>query len=506
MGNRGWVKKLAMGTKLLYSITAGFLAGVAFGLLGLPTFPVALFCALLAAVFFVLHFLLSPRLLFLFLVFCLLSVSVGLLRTGLDLNQANEHAFDQFLGQSVSAIGLVVDSPTDTSYGQKFTVLLERVSDGLHVQEEVESKTIVYGEEFPVLRYGDRIQLSGMIDEPESFRTDTGRMFDYPKFLARQEVFYEFYQPTIEVLARGEGNFIKQQMLTLRRKLLSVLHGQIPDPQAALTGGVLLGAEDALGDRLEQAFRDTSLIHIVVLSGFNVTIVATAVGIILSPLSLVIATVFSVISIILFALLVGLTPTVVRASIMAAIALLAHVFGRRYTARRALILAVLIMVAVNPHILLFDPSFQLSAIATAGLIGWGEGIEKRISFVPKILGLREVLTATIAAQLAVLPLLLYLTGRISLVGIVANILVLPVVPLLMGAGTLTALFGLVANYAAFPFALSASALAKYIFSVVDTLANLPLSVFVVPRVELWLIFLVYGGMIGLTIYKARQTA
>lgn len=496
-----------MRTYYLYSAIAGFFTGVALALLGLPTFTAAaLFLVIVSGGTVLIWRQGNPSYLLILIVIFMLAATAGLVRTGLDTGQDNEVVFDPVVDKSVSVSGVVTDVPAVTSSGQTFTVTISHVSSESGGVYEGKSRAVVYAGHFPKLNYGDAVELSGRLEKPDTFVTDSGRLFNYPRYLARQEVFYEMSRPTMTVTDTGEGSSIKGWLASLRNQLLAVIHSHVPDPHAALTGGVLLGAEDALGDKLQKAFRDTGLIHIVVLSGYNVTIVAVAIGAVLLFLGIPVAVASFVagLGIAAFALLVGLTPTVVRASIMAIIALIGRVFSRQYAASRGLALAAFIMVAVNPHILLFDPSFQLSAVATAGLIGFGDTVSDWLTTIPETFGLREAATATISAQIAVLPLLAFYTGSVSIVSLLANLLVLPVVPLLMAAGVLTAVVGWLYGSLTLPFAGGSYLISEYIFTVTEKLADLSFATASVGTISVEGVFTLYILLI-LCVYTISHT-
>lgn len=492
-----------MSTVYFYSGVGGFFAGSAFCLLGLPGWPTALLCFVLAAALLLVVSRARFRSVVLIAgIVVLLSTGFGSFRAGLTETAGTSQDFAVAVGEAVTATGTIVSRPAETKNGQSFTVRI----DQLQVSEADKTvpgsaKSVVYAGQFPELFYGDKIRLSGQLQKPEQFAGTGGRTFYYPQYLARKDIFYELSQPHVKKVAVNQGNWLQQTLANLRTQLLTSIHRYIPDPHAALTGGVLLGAEDALGEKLQEDFRQTSLIHIVVLSGFNVMIVATAIGqgLLAVGLPLVVSTVAAVLGIIMFALLVGLTPTVVRASIMAVFALLARFSGRRYGAFRGLSLAAVGMVLVTPEILLFDPSFQLSAIATAGLIGFGDQVEVCLTWLPEQFGIREAATATIAAQIAVLPLLLYYTGLLSFVSLPANLLVLPIVPLLMAAGALTILFGFISRALALVSAASVYLIADYIFAVVQNLSELSFATVVIPPIPIWLVIGVYAGLFWLAL-------
>lgn len=479
----------------LYSATVGLLAGVALPFIGLPAMQIAALSLLISFGLLLLLWLSSDGSSGVVLMtILLLALAAGSLRAHADIGGPDEAVFDAFQNSEVVAKGVVTDMPEKRDTGQNFTVTLSSVINPATDRKIAgTSKAVVYAEFFPTVAYGDAVSLEGRLTKPEAFETDTGRLFDYPQYLAKEDVFYELSYPEITVEKEDVGNPVLGWMTDLRRNLLAAINRHIPDPQAALTGGVLLGSADALGDRIQQSFRESGIVHVVVLSGYHVTVITVALGAALAflGLSLGMSTLLSGIGVVFFALLVGLTPTIVRASIMAIIALVARIFSRQYAATRGLIIAVILMVLVNPHILLFDPSFQLSVLATAGLVTFGDVVYGWLHSVPKRFGIREMATATITAQIAVSPLLIYYTGMFSVVSLLANLLVLPVIPILMAAGAVTAVIGLFSHTFVLPFAATAHGVSTYIFSIVDWLTALSFSTASVGKVSLTTVLIAY---------------
>jgi competence protein ComEC len=109
------------------------------------------------------------------------------------------------------------------------------------------------------------------------------------------------------------------------------------------------------------------------------------------------------------------------------------------------------MVLWNPMILVFDISFQLSFLATIGLIFMSPVFQEKFKFLPERFGLRDIAASTIGVQLFVLPFILYKMGNLSLIAPVSNTLVLPLIPTTMFLGFITGLLGLVVPVIAFPF-------------------------------------------------------
>ena len=210
-----------------------------------------------------------------------------------------------------------------------------------------------------------------------------------------------------------------------------------------------------------------------------------------------------------FAVMTGLSETAIRATIMALIMMLATVLHRPKAALRALLIAAAAMALWNPYLVLYDLSFQLSVVATLGLILFSDGIAKKLPFIPnyKYLPFREIAGSTLATQITVLPLLILSIGAVSFVFLPANLLVLPAVPLAMFFGFFAACVALVSGMFAFPIAAVAYGILSYIIHVSVWLGSLPFSSVQVPAgwtgALLGILALCYG--VGFLFYALRFT-
>lgn len=161
------------------------------------------------------------------------------------------------------------------------------------------------------------------------------------------------------------------------------------------------------------------------------------------------------------------------------------------------------MLLFNPHLLVFDPGFQLSFVATLGLILLAPRLEELLGHVPSVIGVREFLVATLATQMFVLPLLLYQIGEFSVVAVVVNVLVLPMVPVAMLLTFITGIVGLVSTSAALPIAYMTHASLSYIIIVATWFAALPFASFVVPPFPFVLMVMMYVGL-GYVLWRWLQ--
>jgi competence protein ComEC len=296
----------------------------------------------------------------------------------------------------------------------------------------------------------------------------------------------------VEVLVENGGNFIKRWMLNLKNIFVERIDQFFSQPEGALLAGVLFGEQAGLGPDLQNKFRRTGIIHIVVLSGFNVTIVAIFIVWVLSRfLSPRIALLFGIVGIILFAILVGAGATIIRASAMAILAIIARLYGREYEVMRGLFLAAFLMVLQNPKILLWDISFQLSFLATLSLVSFSPLLEKYFHFVPESFTLRETFVSTFAAQVFVLPLLLYSIGEFSIVSPIVNILVVPWVSITMLLGFISALLGLIWSGFGMLFMVPTFIILWLQIKIVDFFGSLSFASVIVPQFPLWLLGVTY---------------
>ncbi|MDZ7726625.1 MAG: ComEC/Rec2 family competence protein [Candidatus Campbellbacteria bacterium] len=365
-----------------------------------------------------------------------LSVIFGLIRANLS---EKEFILSRHSGERIEVMGTVMNDPEDR--GSYLFVILE--ADFIRTDKvcaSVSERVLVRTDRFEPISYGDNLRVRGLIERPEPFVTDTDRVFAYDEFLEKDNIGAVISFASVDVISSGDGNLIKQMLFSLKNEYLDTVSRYVPDPESSLLGGLTVGAKQSLGEELEKDFRSTGIIHIVVLSGYNVVIIAEAIFILLRYFSTRVRVSLGIIAVSFFAVLVGGGATVVRASIMAIAALVGRALGREVLAIQTLFFAAIAMLIFNPSLLLYDPSFQLSFMATLGLILLSKPLEKYLHWV-RYKWLRDITTATVATQLAVLPLLIYLVGEVSLVALPVNLLVLPSVPPAMLLGFLTGIFG-----------------------------------------------------------------
>jgi competence protein ComEC len=353
-------------------------------------------------------------------------------------------------------------------------------------------RVLVYAPRYPRVSYGDQVRITGVLREPEPIVQNDERVFLFQEYLKKDNIHFQISYPELEVRAHKRTSSLRGVLFEIKETFLSALRSVMSEPYVSLLGGLVVGAKESLGTELLDRFRAVGIVHIVVLSGYNVAVIARVVMNALAPLPRVLGWGIGSIFILLFTIMTGGSATIVRASIMTLLVFIAEAAGRKFDALRALIVAVLCMVIQNPRILAFDPSFQLSFLATFGLVTLSPYMEHLLRWVPIRFGIRNILAATLSTELAVLPLLLWMTGIFSVVAPIVNVLVLPTVPLAMFGGFVTGVVALVSTTLALPFSIITYALLAYQLFVVNLFSDLPFVALHLPHVSVTVMFVVYG--------------
>ena len=206
---------------------------------------------------------------------------------------------------------------------------------------------------------------------------------------------------------------------------------------------------------------------------------------------------FGVVSIILFTILSGGGASAWRSAIMVLVALFAKKFNRDYKINRVFGLTIILMLAPSPLLLVFDPSFQLSILATIGIIFVSPLVSPYLKKIPEKFGLKEIVSSTIATQIVVLPYLIYNTGILSLVSLPVNILILGTIPLTMLLGFITGIVGLISLWLSFVPALFAYILLWYQLTVVHLGASIPFGAITLPAFSPVVLIVVYLLIFGI---------
>ncbi|MDQ7030905.1 MAG: DNA internalization-related competence protein ComEC/Rec2 [Ardenticatenia bacterium] len=351
------------------------------------------------------------------------------------------------LGEPVTVEGVVVNDPEARAGRQRLQVMADRLVRPDGEEAPVRGTLITQVPLYPALQYGDRVRLTGLLETPPTFDT-----FDYRTYLARRGIFSQMRRARVEYLSGGHGFPLYRALYALRRRAARTNALLLPEPHAALLNGILLGIEGGIPDEVMERFNTTGTTHILVISGFNISILA---GLFLALGRRMLgrrgAATFALVAVFLYTLLVGADAAVTRAAIMGGLYVFARQWGLASLALNSLGAAAVGITLLRPATL-YDMGFQLSALATLALIlfvpGMTAWVEARFPLQGTIRRraldlVNEALVVTLAAQLLTTPLIVYAFGRLSIVALLTNALILPVQAWVMLGGGLATLAGLV---------------------------------------------------------------
>ncbi len=375
------------------------------------------------------------------------------------------------VGQNVSISGTVDDDPVQRKASRRLTVRVDHVlSRTSQIPGDLRIEVTVYGTT-PV-QYGDLVLLSGEIQQPPRFE-----QFDYRAYLSEQGIAGVMPSARLVRVTSHGGDPLHTAIFNLRHAVIAAVDRALPEPQAALLLGVVFGFRAALPPVFQQRMIASGLIHIVVISGLKVSLLARIIHQALGRWLPGAAPLIAVGAMAGYALLAGASAAALRAAAMGVLVVIAGRLRRDSQVFFSLALTAAVMLGLKPA-LASDVSFQLSFAGTIGIAAMTDRIASHLGWMPAVL--RDPFAATVAAEAATWPLMLANFHQFSLIAPVANALVLPLLPTMMIAGGAGAFLGGLLAAAGWPLLQAAGAIASWYRLVIESLGSLPAAAIAMP--------------------------
>lgn len=400
--------------------------------------------------------------------FILLGLCFFLFMIGALLVTSSREEFQNLPYSSKEARGVfrIISYPEEKSFFQKVIIRTVNCEEG-----ECPKKDILWQAPLSFLFHaGDKVRLQCRFSAPENFDA----AFDYRMFLAKSGIGYTCEKAKgIEVLSSDRKGRIISSLFVPKEKLEQALSSIIPEPEAGLAKGLLLGGNDYLSEDLQEKFTRIGLSHMVAVSGYNITLIAQ--GLLAAGLLFGLwrkhALWAAFCGIVFFILMIGAPASALRAGIMAGVVFAALQAGRLARPTNALLLAAAFMIAFHPLLLRYDLGFQLSFLATFSIVLVMPFVDR---FLPRQFfgkGCVEIVLMTMAVELFVLPIILFSFHTFSPLVIIGNFLVL-IVPFAMALSFLSAVLFLILPGAHIFFSWMSFLLLAFITRSVDWLGGL----------------------------------
>jgi len=371
-------------------------------------------------------------------------VILGMISAALSLNRPDPLA--TFEGIRGTIAGEIIGPPKYQEDKLEVLIKIDSIETG-EGRFQVPGRILLriypgYGQKLTVdFREGDKIKARGEIQRP-SGRRNPG-CFDYRAYLKRQGIYkiMTVYQRDTELLERGSPPWLGKLRMWSEEAMDSLIGGE----EGKLLRSMLLGEDWLLSEEVQDDFSRTGLAHILAISGLHAVFILGLLDAVAKLFRLPSrwAFFFQLFVLVLYCLLVGAGPSIVRATIMAVVYLGGKLLGRKADSLNSLFLAAFLILLFRP-LDLFDVGFQLSFGAVMGIILFYKGIRETLQFLPGWAASSLALTAS--AQIMVWPIVAYYFNHFSLISFLANLLLVSLSGVLISAG-----FLLLAVHALVPF-------------------------------------------------------
>jgi competence protein ComEC len=442
---------------------------------------------------------------------CILILCGGIVRFTSSISDNRKNDIRSYNNVDVEMQGMISNNPEkgNSTFQLELTVSKIKQNDDWY---PLSGKVIIFTSDSREYLYGDVLTITGKLGIPPPLND-----FDYQSYLANQGIYSMINFPSIELIAHEKGNKFINFVFMVRNDIAKTLSKILPEPQASLAQGIILGIEDNIPQSLKDDFSKSGTSHVLAVSGQNLSIITgilISLGIWIFGRRYHIYVWVAFIILWFYTVLTGLNPPVVRSAIMASLFLIAEMLGRQKSAGTVLIFTAAIMIGITP-LVLWDVSFQLSFLAMVGLVTVApvfqdstrefvnekfgdEGIKVLISNI-----ILDSLDVTLSAIILIWPLIAYYFGIFSLVAPFSSLLVVLVMTgiiafglFAVGIGTIALPIGQVIGWVVWLFL-------TYMILIVKYSAALPHSYLKVNSIALSFI-LIYYLVLAATIYLANQ--
>jgi competence protein ComEC len=332
-----------------------------------------------------------------------------------------ENSYNSYFEQKVIIEGYVVSDPEVYQQNQhRFEILPESI---------FKQKIFITTYSKDIFNYGDKIYLIGKLKQPKN----TGD-YDYVNYLAAKGIFAQISSSDIFITGKSKLNPLIYYSLKVKHFVYRSFQHRLPKEQAALLIALIVGQKDLMSKDVVAAFSATGTAHLIAVSGYILTLLLAFSGQASAYIGKMKTLLISLSIAMVYIVMAGFAPGVIRAAIMSGIYVLSKSFGRQYQLMPALVLTAAILVAQNPLIVKHDIGFALSFLSIVGIIYLSPILKDLLSFLPEKFLIKEIVCTTLAAQFITVPLTVYYFKELSLIAPIANLMIIPMVEPILAIG------------------------------------------------------------------------
>lgn len=341
------------------------------------------------------------------------------------LNKQYENFYKK-VEENIEIEAVIISSRKDSEYYSSYTVKGK-------TEEFKDKKFIIYVKKGTNLEYGDKIKITGEFYEPEDSINYKG--FSYKKFLQTEKIYGTIKAENIELKSKNNTAFIFKLSNNIRNKIIEQIKNILPEETSGLLIGLMLGDKTYISDELKTNFQKSSLAHILAVSGAHVAYIILGLTYLISinKMPKKSGYIFIIDVLIAFIFITNFSVSVVRACTMSIIFIISKLFYRKADIKNTIAISALIILIFNPYSI-NSVSMQLSYLGTIGVVFIAPMINNKIS---------KIISAPIAAQIAILPIMIKNFNTISFTFFISNLIAMPLLGICIIGGYLLTLFSFI---------------------------------------------------------------
>ena len=435
---------------------------------------------------------------------CLLTLSLGLGYYQEFNLRFETSSLREYFSKRVNLYGTILKEPKTRDDFQQLVVRVNGISENkgsIHLVKNNSFANVLVNAPLDYeYHYGNKVRVEGLLEKPFVFPD-----FNYKNYLKGRKIVALVKKAKIKVISRSPQYSLKRILSwvgSLKAKFREVVYHNLSPPQSSIFKAILLGDKSSIGSEWKKKLNVAGVRHITAISGMHIVILT---GILMELLVMIgfwrqQAFYFTLAFIWFYIILVGYSPSALRAGVMASLLLFCQRIGREGAMSRILLLALFLMLLFNPFFLRYDVGFQLSFLATLGIIYLYPFFERLFNKLQilKEYKISSILAITFSAQSFTLPILIYNFGYFSLVSPLSNLVITPLLPFIMGSGIAFLFLGLLLPFLGFLFVLPVYFLLYLLTFLVVFFSRIPLAS--ISLKISWIYLPVFYALLGLFVW------
>lgn len=426
-----------------------------------------------------------------------------------------EKSFDEKyknIEENLEIVGTIISNPIDKQYKNQYTLKVEKINEDkkykntnlqLNVKKEKET-----------LNYGDKIIVRGNFEEASQARNEGG--FDYKQYLKSKNIYgiITADKKDIKLIKKNNVGVIDLIANKIRNSMKEKIEQNLSNETSELLSGILIGEKSNLKKEIQEDFRDSSLSHVLAISGMHVSYVILGITFVISKIKLSkkMSKIVTILLLLFFIILTGKTASVTRACFMSSYIILASLLHKKANVLGSISISLLIILIINPYFIL-DIGLQLSYGGTIGIVliysilkKYRKKKEEKCSKFKKVIHkikdkILDTILITISANLVIFPIVLFHYNTMSFTFIISNLLVFSIIGIIIILGFISVFTSYIISPLAKVMFFFLQIFLNLLTQIAHFCAELPLSKVYFPTPKIYVIILYYLFLIYIILVK-----